>query len=597
MKILLRILRMAIRHKYRLLGVYVCLIGGMTASLILPRLFGEAIDTVAIILETGSYSEAAIFGLALSIIAASLIQGVLGFGQTYLAESLGEATVYDIRNSFFDKVQRLSFAFHDKQHTGNLMSRAINDVESMRVFVNIGLILTPHLLTLFVVVAIILVQLDWRLGLISAAFMPVMGVVSVYVRVRLRRIWMSVMEHMGQLSTVLQENLTGIRVVKAFAIEDYEMRKYDEKNSAVRRQMVKAAKWQAANSSIIGYAYFCGMGLTLWYGGALVVRGSMTPGELAQFLFYLGMLIQPIWNIAGIITGISRAIPAGQRLFEIIDTVSPVAEKPAAIEMPRARGHVQFRDVGFSYNSGTAVLQNVTLDAPPGKVIALVGPPGSGKSSIVNLIPRFYDVSSGSVSIDGIDVREPTLESLRRNVGIVQQDVFIFTATIAENIAYGRIDATREEVIAAAKVAQLHDFVLTLPDGYDTELGERGSNLSGGQRQRLSIARAVLLDPPILILDDSTASVDAHTEEMIRKAMELVMQGRTTFVIANRLGTVHRADEILVMSNGQVVEQGKHEELLQRGGLYREIYDLQLRPQEQVMREFDVSSASLQEAH
>jgi len=588
MKVLGRIILLATKHRWRLVGLYAAMIGGTSASLLLPKLFGSAIDEIDGILNGGTYVETAIIGIALGILIASLVQGLLGYAQTYFTESLGESTIYDIRNTYYQKVQNLSFAFHDKQHTGNLMSRAINDVQSMRGFVNQGLSTTPHVIVLFVVVTILLVRLDWKLGLIAAGFLPIASALSVYVRFHLRKAWIRFMEHMGNLSTVLQENLSGVKVVRAFGIEGYEEGKYERWNSKVKDDVVLATKWELAYNGLLRLTFFGVMAGTLLYGGHQVVGSNLTPGELGQFFFYLQILMMPMWNVGGIITSTARAVPAGQRLFEIIDMPSPVQEAPNAVDLTRSQGHVRFEGVCFEYSSRRPVVNNVDIDAAPGKLIALVGPPGSGKSTIVNLIPRFYDIASGCITIDGHDIRDLTLKSLRRNIGIVQQDVFAFTATIAENIAYGKENATREEIVAAAKVAQLHDFIETLEDGYDTELSERGSNLSGGQRQRLSIARAVLVDPPILILDDSTASVDAHTEEQIRLAMEHVMVGRTTIVIANRLSTVHKADEILVMDDGSVAERGTHSELIERGGLYREIYDLQLRPQEQVLREFDV---------
>jgi len=303
------------------------------------------------------------------------------------------------------------------------------------------------------------------------------------------------------------------------------------------------------------------------------------------------VLALPVRMTGWLVSSYARAASAGQRLFEILDARSPVRERPGARILPRVRGHVRFEGVGFSYDGTGPVLRDVSFEARPGQVVALLGAPGSGKTSIVNLIPRFYDVTEGRVTIDGVDVRDVTLESLRRNIGIVQQDVFLFTDTIKENIAYGRQDASIEEVIRAAKTAQLHDFIMGLENGYETVLNERGTNLSGGQRQRLAIARALLLDPPILILDDSTSSVDARTEELIRRAMESVMRGRTTFVIAHRLSSVHRADLILVLKEGRIVERGTHRELVARGGLYREIYELQLRPQEEVMRDLEVPTA------
>jgi ATP-binding cassette subfamily B protein len=343
------------------------------------------------------------------------------------------------------------------------------------------------------------------------------------------------------------------------------------------------------NVGIMTTAFLTAMGLILWFGGAQVIDGRLSHGELAQFLFYLQILAMPVMHSGMIVNSFARAISAGERLFEIIDARSPVRESKGALEMPRVRGHVRFEDVSFGYEGRAPVIKTINIDVEPGRVVALLGAPGSGKSTIAHLLPRFYDVSSGAIFIDGTDIRTVTLASLRRNIGMVQQDVVLFTTSIRENIAYGRHDATIDEVENAARVAQLHEFIESLPEGYETVIGERGATLSGGQRQRLSIARAVLLDPPVLILDDSTSSVDASTEELIRKAMESVMRGRTTFVIAHRLSTVHRADEILVCRDGVIAERGSHQELLDIGGLYREIYDLQLRPQEQVMLEFDTA--------
>jgi len=351
---------------------------------------------------------------------------------------------------------------------------------------------------------------------------------------------------------------------------------------------------RATSMSFMLFTFLVAMGLILWFGGNRVIDGKLSHGDLAQFIFYLQILQMPVRMSGWLVNAYARAASAGERMFEILDAESPVQEKPKAVNMKRATGHVQFKDVDFSYNERVQVLDKLNLDVEPGKIVALLGPPGSGKTSIVNLIPRFYDVTGGSITIDGEDIRDATLDSLRRNIGIVQQDVFLFTTNVRENIAYGNVDASHEQIVRAAKIAQLDEFIEGLPDGYDTEIGERGSTLSGGQRQRMSIARAVLLDPPVLILDDSTSSVDARTEDLIRRAMESVMVGRTTFVIAHRLSTVHRADVIVVLKDGVIAEQGTHQELLtHKNGLYREIYELQLRPQEEVMREIDVDAAVL----
>ena len=569
--------------------------GATTAYLVLPWLFGSAIDQIAEIFEGGAVSEGAILFTAAMVLAMGAIRGVLSFGQNHLAETLSQAVAYHLRNAFYDKVQRLSFAFHDRHHTGNLMSRAITDMESIRMFVNMGIVRTPYFLILFVVVAAILLRLDWRLGLLGLSSMLVLAVLASVVRLHLRSLYQNVQEDMAELSTVLQENLTGVRVVRAFASEDFEVAKFNAKSGNVNVDMVRAVRIHALTGSVMTFVFMVTTGLVLWYGGSRVIDGQITWGGLAQVLFYMQVLTVPVRHAGMMVGAFARAHASGERLFEVLDAKSPVRESPKAVQIPRARGHVRLENVGFSYDKGVPVLKNIDIDAKPGEVVALLGAPGSGKSTTVHLLPRFYDVVSGRITVDGVDVRDATLRSLRSNIGIVQQDVFLFTASIRENIAYAREDATLDEVVAAARVAQLDDYIQGLEDGYETVIGERGATLSGGQRQRLSIARAVLLDPPILILDDSTSSVDAATEEGIRKAMESVTRGRTTFVIAHRLSTVHRADQILVLQDGEIVERGVHKELIALGGLYRRIYDLQLRPQEDVMLDYEAPTLAVKE--
>ena len=575
-----------------LAAAYASMIGATASYLVLPRLFGNAIDTVADAYEAGTLSDNTILWIAVLVLAVGTLRGLLSFAQSYIGELLGQATVYEMRNRFYDHIQHLSFGFHDRHHTGNLMSRAITDIEALRMFVNTGMVRTPYFLALFIIVPIILMQMDWRLGLLSMSFLPFVAVLAAALRLHLRQIWLRVQEKMADLSTVLQENLSGVRVVKAFAADDYEEEKFNRDNESVAEDLVQAARVQALNSASMGLAYLVAMGLILWYGGSRVIDGHLTAGELAQFMFYLQILSLPVRAAGMVVSNIARTMAAGQRLFEILDTQSPVVERKNAREMGRTQGHVRYEHVSFSYDEGVRVLKAVDIDARPGRVIALLGAPGSGKTTIAHLLSRFYEVDAGRITIDGEDIRDVTLKSLRSNIGMVQQDVFLFGATVRDNIAYGREDATMEEVVHAAKVAQMHDFIESeLSDGYETPLGERGVTLSGGQRQRLSIARAVLIDPPILVLDDSTSSVDAHTEDLIRQAMESVMRGRTTFVIAHRLSTVHSADEVLVLSEGEIVERGTHAELLDLDGLYRQIYELQLQPQEEVMLDFDVTAA------
>ena len=588
MEVIWRIVKMAFSRRREMTAAYLAMIGATTAYLFLPSLFGQAVDQIKVMLDGGEVLLQSLLVIIGIIIGLSIVRGALSYFQNYFGEAVSQYVSYDLRNKLYDHVQHLSFGFHDRNHTGQVMSRAITDVENIRMFVNMGIVRTPYFMALFVVVSIILIRMDWQLGLASIAFVPMVVVVSGVVRLKLRLAWLKIQDMMADLNTVLQENLTGQRVVKAFASEDFENQKYNDKSMEVSDAFMSAEKLRAANTAFTLFSFQMGLAIIVLFGGWRVISGDLTIGQLSAFVFYMQILAMPVRMSGFLVNAYARAASGGQRLFEILDTESEVAEKADAAELGRVKGHVRFEDVSFSYEEGKPVLKNINFEAKPGKVVALLGPPGSGKSSVANLLPRFYDVGSGRITIDGIDIRDTTLKTLRHNIGIVQQDVFLFGAGLRENIAYGREDAPIEDVIKAAKIAQMHDFISSLDGAYGTEVGERGVNLSGGQRQRMSIARAVLLDPPILVLDDSTSSVDANTEDMIRQAMEEVMKGRTTIIIAHRLSTVHRADEILVMNKGEIVERGTHQELLALGGNYHEIYELQLRPQEDVMRDIDV---------
>lgn len=590
MKIIGRIIRLALRHKWRLASAYVCLVGATVAYLTLPKLFGHAIDEIATSTGQDNISESGIFKIIVLILIMGTIKGVLGFGQSYLGESLGHAVAYDIRNHFYNHVQRLSFGFHDKHHTGNLMSRAITDVEAIRMFVNTGIINTPYHILTFVLISIIILNLNWQLGMMAIIFLPPLSLMISLVRLKLRAIWLRVQENMGELSTILQENLTGTRIVKAFGSEKFETSKFSHKNADLSNEMIKASKLQALNSSSMLLILMISIGIILWYGGTQVISGQITAGELAQFLFYMQVMSLNIRAAGPIVGSLARATSAGQRLFEILDYTSPVKESPNAFHLPRLAGHVKFENVYFGYHKNTNVLENICIDAKPGQIIALLGQIGSGKSSLVHLLPRFYNVSSGHITIDGIDINKASLSSLRQNISLVQQDVFLFSSSIKDNIAYGRKDVSFDEIVNVAKLAQLHDEILEMENGYDTLLGERGSNLSGGQRQRMAIARSILMDTPIIILDDSTSSVDANTEKLIRKATESLIKGKTTFVISHRISTLQKADQIIVLDKGYIVETGSHSDLISFNGHYRNIYDLQLRPQEEVMLEFESPS-------
>ena len=594
MQIILRLSRMAMRHNRRLLAAYASILAAICFSLAIPWLVRVSIDRIVIfddgrIVSSGDTERGELIVYALLLLGASIMRGLFDFARTYATDSLSQKVAYDVRNLMYDKLQHLSFAFHDKEHTGNLMSKVTSDVEAVRRYVNMGMVRGVEVPFRVLAIVVFMVTVNWQLTLISLVFVPFLVIRSSQVMVRLRTMWLHVQEVMGELVTILQENLVGISVVKAFASEEHEKRKYAVKADELRVEYFKNERLQGTTTAWMTLYFTLAMVLVLWYGGLEIFRGDLSPGGFAMFLLLLNQLTFPIRMTPQIIGSYSRAISSGRRIFDVLDAESPVLEKPGARVMPRTKGYVRFNDVTFSYDPRVPALQHIDIAAKPGQITAILGAPGSGKTTIVNLLPRFYDVNQGEITIDDIDIRDYTLASLRRNVGIVQQDIFLFSATMRDNIAYGATSTTEEEVIQAAKVAQLHDHIMSLPQGYDTWVGERGATLSGGQRQRLSIARTVLIDPPVLILDDSTSSVDVETERLIHRAMVDVMKGRTTFVIAHRLSSVRDADLILVLKDGQIAEQGGHEELMVKSGMYRDIYDLQLRPQEELLLDATVA--------
>jgi ABC-type multidrug transport system fused ATPase/permease subunit len=592
MRILIRLLGFLKKYWKRVTLAYVCLFLSVGFSLGMPELVKQAIDRgigfdPQTLEMSGSKSLLIWLGVAILVVAA--LRGVCAFWQTYLGEYISQRVAYDIRNLFYDRVQRLSFAFHDTAQTGQLMSRATQDVEAVRFFISQGGLRVLYVFVTFVGICTLLFIMNWRLALIGVACMPFIGYLATVVGTRLRPIWTNIQQGIALLGTILQENLSGVKVVKAFTQEKYESVKFQRQATNLYDDNITASKIRAFNMPLMSFILVFASGIIVWFGGKEILAGRLTSGELIQFYLYLAMMAMPIRMMGMMVNMVSRGISAGTRIFEVLDTESAVKEKPGATELTNVRGLVMFEGVSFSYNSTETyeimgpVLDNVNLEARPGEMVALLGMTGSGKSTLVNLIPRFYDVTTGNITIDGTDIRDVTLNSLRRNIGIVQQDVFLFTATIADNIAYGAVDASMDDIIEASKAAQLHEFIESLPDSYDTWVGERGLTLSGGQRQRLAIARTLLIDPRILIFDDSTSSVDTETEFLIQKALRELMEGRTTFVIAQRLQTVRDADQILVLDKGTIAERGNHAELLEHGDIYRHIYEIQLRDQEEAL--------------
>ena len=555
---------------------YVAMLLSTGLNLFVPTVIAWAIDFG---LDQG---DATYLFLAGGIIMAiALVRGFLGFGQRYYGEWLTHRVAYDLRNEFYNAVQYQPFAFHDQSHTGDLMSRATGDIAESERFVGIGLMdLLATLLLLVGVVAAMLLQ-SVPLALLALIPLPILLVTTLRFGLTIEPMFKSIQEQMGVLSTVMQESLTGIRVVKAFAREPHELDKFDRENNewfARREGVIK--KW-GNNWPFMTFLVTMSIFLLLLFGGPAALDGRITVGALFAMISYVLMLNAPVQRLGFLVNLAATAGASAQRILEIVDLPGEVVDRPDALALPAVRGEVAFEHVAFAYRDRLNILADIDFHAMPGERIALIGPTGSGKSTITNLIPRFYDVSGGRVLVDGHDVRDLQLKSLRRHIGIVMQEPFLFSQTVAENIAYGRPEASRDDVIAAAQAAHAHEFILELNDGYETRVGERGVTLSGGQKQRIAIARALLADPRILILDDSTSSVDTETEHLIQGALAELMKGRTTFVIAQRLLTLKHADCILVLNDGCIAERGDHETLLAADGLYRQIYDLQLKDQEE----------------
>lgn len=575
MTLYLRILSYIKPYMHRLLFAMVCTIMAAAGNLYIPWIIKDMIDEVL-----ADKNGTMLNWIAASIIAIFIVRGLFWYGQNYLMSYVGQSVIIDIRAAVFKKLQRLSVSFYDKNKTGTIMSYVTNDVNALQsaMVENTIEMITEGFILIGSVVAMI--YLDWRLTLFTVCTFPVVLWVMEFFGKKIRKTGGRIQECTADITSVLQESVASARVIKSFVREDYEVDRFDVENKANFRANMKNAQLMATLTPVVELVAAIGVTMIIWYGGNNVINGTITAGSLVAFLTYAVNISNPIKRLIRVIGNIQKALAAAQRVFMIIDMPEEIAESRDAKQLPEVSGKVEFQNVSFAYNDKGNVITDLSFSVKPGEVIAIVGPSGAGKSTIANLLPRFYDVNKGDIKIDGHSVREVTLDSLREQVGIVPQETMLFNGSVYNNILYGRLDATKEEIEAAAKAANAHDFIMQLTDGYETKLGDRGVNLSGGQRQRIAIARAILKNPRILILDEATSALDTESERVVQEALDRLMVGRTSFVIAHRLSTVKNADKILVLEKGNLVESGTHDELLALDGLYAHLYKIQYRNKE-----------------
>ena len=575
MTLYLRILSYIKPYMHRLLFAMVCTIMAAAGNLYIPWIIKDMIDEVL-----ADKNGTMLNWIAASIIAIFIVRGLFWYGQNYLMSYVGQSVIIDIRAAVFKKLQRLSVSFYDKNKTGTIMSYVTNDVNALQsaMVENTIEMITEGFILIGSVVAMI--YLDWRLTLFTVCTFPVVLWFMEFFGKKIRKTGGRIQECTADITSVLQESVASARVIKSFVREDYEVDRFDVENKANFRANMKNAQLMATLTPVVELVAAIGVTMIIWYGGNNVINGTITAGSLVAFLTYAVNISNPIKRLTRVIGNIQKALAAAQRVFMIIDMPEEIAESRDAKQLPDVSGKVEFQNVSFAYNDKGNVITDLSFSVKPGEVIAIVGPSGAGKSTIANLLPRFYDVNKGDIKIDGHSVREVTLDSLREQVGIVPQETMLFNGSVYNNILYGRLDATKEEIEAAAKAANAHDFIMQLTDGYETKLGDRGVNLSGGQRQRIAIARAILKNPRILILDEATSALDTESERVVQEALDRLMVGRTSFVIAHRLSTVKNADKILVLEKGNLVESGTHDELLALDGLYAHLYKIQYRNKE-----------------
>ena len=575
MNLYFRALKYVKPYLFRGLCAAICTVIAAGGTAYLPWIIKDMVDQVLKEKNTDMLNW-----IVVSIIVVFIIRGIAFYGQSYLMNYVGQRVIIDIRKAVFEKLQRLSLSFYDKNKTGTIMSYVTNDVNALQAAMveNVVEMVTESVILIASIV--MMIYLDWRLFLVTFSTFPVVLLFIDQFGKRIRKAGSRIQEATADITSVLQETVSSARVIKSFVREEYEINRFDQENIKNFRANMKYAQLSATLTPTIEFVAAVGVTIILWYGGNSVIEGTITAGSLVAFLTYAVNISNPIKRLSRVIGNIQKALAAAQRVFDVLDLPETIHNAPDAKALPMVKGNVRFNNVSFSYNPGEQVLNNVSFDVKPGEMIAFVGPSGAGKSTVASLLPRFYDVTDGSITIDGEDIRRVTLQSLREQVGIVPQETVLFNGSVYDNILYGRLDATKEEVEAAAKAANAHNFITELPQGYQTMLGDRGVNISGGQRQRISIARAILKNPQILILDEATSALDTESERVVQEALDRLMIGRTSFVIAHRLSTIKNADKIMVLEKGCLVEQGTHDELMAKDGLYAHLYKIQYRSKE-----------------
>ena len=587
--VLMRIIRMALEYKMFIAVGLVLIVGASIFQLFIPLLIGSGVETVEEIFNSENPDIDALrwtlVTTAAMLLGSAVLRGLFTYGHMYISENLAQRLGYRLRMLYYEKLQRLSFAYHDRVHTGDLLTRGLLDIEGVRAFASRGMLRVLYLAIFVGTGTFLMMREDWQLALISLSFVPIAAWRSVVARLQTSQGWRRYQEEMGQLTKIMDENLKGIRVVRSFSAEPYELVKYDKSSNEAFNRAYQLVTVRATNLSYITLAFFGAMSLVLLVGGLKVLDETdpFSLGQLAQFLAFMSIMQNPVRQLGMVVAGWARGATSGKRLFEVLDQVPEIDDKPGAKDLVITGGVLRFEHIDFAYMDqfgDEQVLTDVTFEARPGHTIGIVGPPGSGKSTLAHLIPRFYDPIAGRILIDDQDISEVTLASLRRAVGVVEQDTFLFTTTIDNNVAYGDPWAEHRTIESATSNAQMGEYVERLPSGYGTLIGERGVSLSGGQRQRLSIARSIMLHPQIIVFDDSTAAIDAATEQRIRAALQEVTADRATIIISHRLSSLMHANEILFLEGGKIVERGSHAELLEQGGKYRDLYELQIRPED-----------------